>query len=490
MALKKSLADNLRIIEELSGSDDIVSSPLKVGNFAAMALWCDSMINRSQTWEQVFKPLYALKSKPFESSEKLVGRLCKDGGVLAEAGEVCCFDQFFELIMSGFAVVIVDGSAVAVSIAAQGFAFRAITESYTEENVRSSREGFAEPLHINMTLIRRRIKSSLLVFETMHVGSVSNTEIALVYLKDRVSEKLLCGIRKRLSEIDIELVLESGFIQPFLSGESRSLFAGTGHTERPDSLCGKLLEGRVGIIVDGTPFALIVPYLFTENFQSFDDYTNKPYYVSFMRILKYLAFFVSIFLPAAYVASVNFNPEIIPLKLLYNVATAEQNTPLPLMFEALFIHLVYEIVREAGLRLPRPVGHAVSLIGALVVGEAAVSAGILGSPMVMCVALTAISSFTIPLLYEPITILRFCFILIAGTLGPIGIALGFCAMLIGICSIKTYGIPYTAPISPYSSALLRDGLLRRGWRSLSRHTTLLTQLNGADRKKDGDNGRA
>lgn len=477
--LSVSLDENLKTLRSLCGSSDIVGAPTTAGRFRAEMLWCEGMINRQQCFEQIFKPLNELKSGVFERAKAFVERIADGRASLADAQRLSDYDGVINRIMSGFAVLLVDGSDVALAFSVQGFSYRAISESYTEENVRSSREGFAEPIKVNMTLIRRRIKSGLLVFETSSVGSVSNTEVALVYLKDRVSERTLKNARDSLASTGLELVLESGFIQPFVAGKKSSLWSAVGHTERPDALCGKLLEGRVGILVDGTPFALITPYLFTENFQSFDDYTNKPYYVNFIRILKYLAFVVSVFLPAVYVAAVDHTPEILPLSLLYNIAVAQQSTPLPLMFEALFIHLVYEIVREAGLRLPRPVGHAVSLVGALVVGDAAVNAGLVSSPMVMCVALTAISSFTIPTLYEPITALRFCFILIGGILGPIGIALGACALVCSICAVDSSGVPHSAPISPYSRALFRDGIIRKGWRTLVKRNVMLDDLNGA-----------
>jgi len=317
------------------------------------------------------------------------------------------------------------------------------------------------------------------VFEVFQVGSVGNTEVALCYLKDRVSAAMLRSVRRRIKSIDMELLLESGFIEPFFESGRLSLFSSTGHTERPDTFAAKLLEGRVGILVDGTPFALLLPFLFTENFQSFDDYPNKPYYASFVRILKYAAFFVSIFLPGLYVAIAGFNPEIIPSELLYNITLSQQNTPLPLMYEAIFIHIVYEIVREAGLRLPRPVGHAVGLIGALVIGDAAVEAGLIGSPMVMTVALTAISSFIVPLLYEPITVLRFLFIVVGGTIGPLGLTLGFCMVMINICAINSYGVPYATPVSPFDRSLFTDGIIRRGWQKRSRQHNRLADLPGS-----------
>ena len=300
-----------------------------------------------------------------------------------------------------------------------------------------------------------------------------------MYLSDRVRPEMADSILKRLAGIDIEMVLESGFIEPFLENTRYSLFSGVGYTERPDTLCGKLREGRIGVLVDGTPFALIVPFLFTENFQSFDDYTNRPYYTTFIRVLKYFAFFLSTMLPGVYVAVVTFEPQILPLSLLGTIAAARQQTALPLMLEALFTAIVYEVVREAGPRLPRPVGHAVGLVGALVVGDAAVRAGLISATMVMVVALTAISSFMIPMLHEAVTVLRFGFILVGGLLGPFGIAFAFGAMLLNITSINTYGVPYMAKVSPYSKTLFWDGIVKKGWRALADRRESVYDLRGA-----------
>lgn len=475
-----------KLLELCGGSDDIVTAPITSGGIECVGVWCDGMVNLTLCLEQFYKRIMAVKKGEVKNGRELIERLSCERPLAVDCKKLETFDEVLYAVMSGAAVLIADGSNVAVAFAAPGFSFRAVSESYTEENVRSSREGFVEPLKVNMTLVRRRIKSSKLVFKTMQVGSVSKTEVAIVYLSDRVSKKLITIIEKRLLDIDLELVLESGFIEPFFESSRNSLFSGTGHTERPDTLCGKLREGRVGIIVDGTPFAIIIPYLFMENFQSFDDYTNKPYYSSFIRVIKYLSFFISIFLPGLYVALANFNPELIPAKLLYNIAASQKSTPLPLMFEALFITVVYEIVREAGLRLPRPVGHAVSLIGALVVGEAAVNAGIIGSPMVMVVALTAISAFTIPMLHEPTTVLRFVFIVVGGLIGPVGLALGFFIMTVNICSVNTYGVPYAAMLSPYSKSLFVDGVIRQSWERMEQDRARLWDLNGAELKEPDD----
>lgn len=489
MELRKKIQENVRIIKHFCPSEDILFSPMHVGGVQCMAVWCESMINPTQSWENFFKVVLSIETESIKSPNDILDMLCGEQAVVVDCQCVSTFSDLFHRIMSGGIVLLIDGSTSAASVVLPGYNFRAVSESYTEENVRASREGFAEPIKVNMTLIRRRIKSEKLVFRTAQVGSVSKTDVALVYLRDRVSPKMAETLLERLRAIDIELVLESGFIEPFLENSRHSLFSGVGYTERPDTLCGKLREGRVGILVDGTPFALIVPFLFTENFQSFDDYTNRPYYTTIIRVLKYLAFFLSILLPGTYVAVATYTPQMLPLSLLRSIASSQQQTALPLMMEALFITIVYEIVREAGLRLPRPVGHAVGLVGALVVGDAAVNAGLIGAPMVMVVALTAISSFMIPLLHEPITALRLCNILLGGLLGPFGLALSFAALLLNITSINTYGVPYMAKMSPYSPSLLWDGLIKRGWRTLAHRHENIYDLNGAVQAKEVDGGR-
>lgn len=223
------------------------------------------------------------------------------------------------------------------------------------------------------------------------------------------------------------------------------LFPSVGTTERPDTVAAKINEGRIAVLVDGTPFALIVPYLFLENFQSVDDYCQSPVYVSLTRILRFLAFAFTILLPGLYVAVVTFHPELFPPSLLYNIASIGDSTPFPLMVEAIFIHLVYELMMEAGLRLPRPIGHAMSIVGALVIGDAIVRAGLVGSPMVTVVALTAIASFVIPSLYGAITILRFLFILLGGFFGLYGVVAGVFCLAVLLCALDSFAFPTLPP---------------------------------------------
>ena len=284
---------------------------------------------------------------------------------------------------------------------------------------------------------------------------------------------------KQVFSVDLLIfgtVLGSGYLQPFLDTKYYSIFSGVGFTERPDVLTAKISEGKICVIVDGTPNALIVPYLFVEHFHSLDDYLKRPYYATFIRVLKLVSFLFSVFLPGLYVAICTFHQEIIPETMLFGITGQESRTPLPIMFEALFIHLIYEIVREGGLRMPKSVGHAISIVGALVIGESAVTAGILSAPMLIVVGLTAVSSFVVSTLYEPVAVLRFAFIIVGGISGLYGIMLCFAAVLINASAINPYGVPFTSPLSPTKIGAWRDLILRIGWKDMSKGRMQVNKL--------------
>lgn len=395
------------------------------------------------------------------------------------------YGEFIAFISSGFAVLLLDGAAQGIAFGIQGFGFRSVGEPSSENNLRGSREGFVEPIRVNMSMIRRRLKTPSLCMQLLKIGVKSQTDVCLLYRSDYVDKRMLQQLQSRLEQVQLDNLLDSGYLRPFLESGPFSLFSGTGVTERPDTLCAKISEGRIGILVDGSPFAIVVPYLFSEHFQNMDDYSERPYYAIFMRLLKYFAFFLTILLPGTYVAAVNFHPELIPDELLFKVAQAEQGMAFPLMFEALFIHFIYELMREAGLRLPRPVGHAVSIIGALVIGDAAVTAGLISTPMVMVVALTTISSFVIPSLYEPVAVLRLMFILLGGMLGLFGMVLGLAFVGVNLCSVTVLGVPATSPETPLSIYSLRDTLLRVNWRELGQQQFIISRTEGADMGEEG-----
>lgn len=477
--LHPSLSDNMVVLRsKCENTSDLNVREITVGGTKLSLMVIEGMVNLQVVAEMVLDPLLTVEFSESGDGEALY-RFIEEQTIMAvDMQDVYEFDELFRFLMSGFVVVLIDGVDKGIAMGAQGFSFRSISEPTSEVNELGSHEGFTEPIRINMTMIRRRIKSTALKFELQSIGTVSKTDICLVYMTDVVSKELLSEVRHQLSQVDLELILTSGYLQPFLEGKQASLFSDVGRTERPDTLCAKIQEGRVALLIDGTPYALILPYLFSENFQSIDDYCHKPYYATFIRLLKYASFAISILLPGTYVAVGTFHPELFPDALLFNIVSSQETTPFSLMVEALVIHFIYEIMREAGIRLPRPVGHAVSIVGALVIGDAAVTAGLIGTPMVLVVALTAISSFVVPSLSEAISILRFVFILVGGMLGLYGIALVSAMVMTNACALTAFGVPYLSPISPLSPRAMRDVFARLSFRVLQRRTARIQDLKG------------
>ncbi len=379
-------------------------------------------------------------------------------------------------LISGNLVMFCDGSQFAVLFGVQSFPKRTPLEPNTEMQERGSREGFVESFKDNITMIRRRVRNPVFKIEMVEVGTTSQTRACVCYMSDRVNQKILDKVIANLKDAKIDTVLGSGYLQSFLDTRHPSIFSGVGFTERPDVVTAKMAEGKICIIVDGTPNALIVPYLFIEHFHSLDDYLKRPYYATFIRLLKIASFLVSVFLPGLYVAICTFHQEIIPETMIFGITGQESRTPFPIMLEAIFIHLVYEIVREAGLRMPKTVGHAISIVGALVIGESAVTAGIVSAPMIIVVGLTAVSSFVVSTLYEPVAVLRFAFIVIGGLSGLYGIMLSFAVVLINACAINPYGIPFTSPMSPTKLGAWRDFIIRTDWRKMGKRKMLIDKM--------------
>lgn len=477
--LNRDLMENMVKVRALSqNSTDLLERQIEVSGVPVAILMCEGMVNLQLFTQILVRPLTELSLENADG-EAVAHWVSRQTVLSGDQKEFFTYDELFSFLMAGFVVLLIDGVDRGIACGMQGYSFRSVSEPSTEMNITGSREGFVEPIRVNQTMIRRRLRSPSLKFEMYPIGEKSRTDICLVYLTDTADPQMVEEVKRRLGKISSDILLSQGYLRPYLEGQPLSPFSSVGTTERPDTLCAKINEGRIGILVDGTPFALVVPYLFEEHFQSMDDYSYRPYYGSFIRLLKYFAFLLSIFLPGGYVAITSFSPEMLPDTLLFNIAASEQQTPFSMMTEALVIHLIYEIMREAGLRLPRPVGHAVSIIGALVIGDAAVKAGIIGSSMVMVVALTALSSFVVPSLYEAAAVLKFVFILVGGTWGLFGISVGFVLLLTNLCALESFGVPVMAPLSPCAPADLRDGLWRTGWKKLGSFRLRIQDLPGS-----------
>ncbi|MCR5636271.1 MAG: spore germination protein [Clostridiales bacterium] len=478
--LFKSLQRNIDYMKsQLDGSADFTVKDFTLKNDVKCAvITMEGLVDKNTLGQSILNPIIS-GDMPCGDSKNVYEYISKNIVAISETKDIDCFEDAFVMSMSGFALICVDKYDKMLACGVQGYSYRSIAEPETEITQRGSREGFVEPIKINMTLLRRRIKSPALKFEQMQIGTLSNTLICMCYLSDRVDKKILENIKQRLNDIDCENILSSAYIAEYLENNTRTtMFSTVGISERPDAVCGKISEGRVAILIDGTPSVLIAPYLFCESFQTMDDYCERPFYATFSRWLKYLAFFIAVFTPGLYVSAVIFNPEIFPEQMLTKIALSVADTPFPIVWEVLIIHFIYEIMREAGLRLPRSLGHAVSIVGGLVIGDAAVSAGLIGAPTLMVVALTAISSYVIPDIYGPVAILRLILIIVAGFSGLWGIVTGGALIVISICSLKSYGVPFTAPFAPFMKQGMRDSFIRESIKKLSKRRYLVNNTKG------------
>ena len=300
----------------------------------------------------------------------------------------------------------------------------------------------------------------------------------LCYVEGMASQEILRQVREKLQSCPLKTVLGAGYLTAFL--ERGRVFSGVGLSERPDVVCGKIEEGRVALLVEGTPSVILLPFLFVENFQTLDDYLTRPFYATFIRWLKYAAFFLSSFLPGLYVAIVTHHPELLPESLLLEVAGAQAQTPLPVMFETLTLYFLYEVLREAGLRALRSLSATVSIVGGLVLGDTAVAAGLVSAPSLLVVALTAIAGYAVPRLYESLSLLRLGFLLIGNFLGVWGVMIGLAFLLMDLCGSESFGVPLLTPVSPYRGRLVwRDVFVRADWRKLSRWEAKVQDMPGS-----------
>ncbi len=465
MQIIPDLKQNIEKIKELSGnSSDILVNEFITGGINCALLCCEGMVSTSVITELVLEPVTNIPQQ--RNVRELFQYIQEDLLLSIDRPTAEDYTSMFRLLHSGFAVLLGDGTGKALAFGVQGYATRGIQEPAGEGNIMGSHEGFAETVRTNMSLLRRRLKTPQLVMELFVKGEKSKTDLCLCYMKDRVPEELMKKIRSSLDHIRLETILSTGYIRPFVESDRFELFSSTGTTERPDVLCSKLIEGRVALLVDGVPFAIVIPKLFCESFQTLDDYAFKPYYATFIRWIKYGAFVISVLLPAVYAAIVMYHPELLNSTLLMLLVESEKKAPLSIITEVMGVLLMYEVIREAGIRLPKPVGGAVSIVSGLIIGDAAVNSGLISTPLLTITALAVISGFVVPELNPPVTILRFAFLAAGGFLGLFGISLLACAVLINICATEDYGFPYTAPLSPFVKNGMEDTAVRSGIRKM------------------------
>ena len=461
--LRANINESLDELRRLCGDTaDLNVMEVTVCSVKCAVVTIEGLVSTSAMADLVFQPLMELKfcTEPREIFDFLTQKSL----LSTQRQTVNSYAELVRFLFSGFCAVLIDGSTKAVVFGVQGFEKRSITTPDSEQTVRGAQDSFNEIIRNNLALVRLRMKTPQLRFEMLQCGKLSQTDVCIMYLADRADAKMVQQVRARLKEIKLDTVLSSGYVEPFVDKAYRkSFFSSVMTTQRPDMTCLRLNEGRICVLVDGSPFCLVCPSLFIDSFQTMDDYCTKPYYATFIRWLKYFAFLLAVGLPGLYLALVMFHPEAFTLKLLLNLYVSEEATPFPLAVEMTLLVIMFEIMREAGIRLPKSVGGAVSIVGGLIVGDAAVKSGLISVPLLIVVGITATSAFVIPQLDQQISVLRLVFILAGSTAGLFGIAVCSVLFTANVCAMNEMSVSYLAPVLPFDKARAGSALFRRSF---------------------------
>ncbi len=449
-----SLKRNITEVKKILTSPDILTfefSSLNGKKFAV--IYADGIVDKQLLGELVIKPLKNAEEGDGAEQVKLLlaSPELKYGKDLKQA---------VEEISDGNVALFIEGVRDFFIVGLKNPPGRSVAEPPTQVAVKGPREGFTEDIKVNMGLVRKRIKSDGLQIKTIKAGERSQTNISLVYIEGICNPDLPQKVEHEIMETKLDIVSDSSYISALISGKPRSVFKRWGTAEKPDVFCAKIAEGRVGVLVDGSPIALTVPYMIVEDFQSVEDYYANNYRSTIIRLIRFLSVFVGIILPAVYVAAQLFKIELIPYKLLLRISSSVSGIPLSPSVEIFLVLFVLEVLNEASIRMPKYVALALSVVGALVLGDTAVRAGVISTPSIIIIAFSAICLYTVPDLIETTATLRWLFLIVAGSLGTFGIALLIAWLISHLVTEQSYGVPLAAPFSPLIGSDMKDAAVK------------------------------
>lgn len=484
--LNVCLDENIeRVKTSLGNSSDLVTRKIRIGTVGQMEvgiLYTEGLVDKmmiSNLMETLM--LHAKRLDLYEqiATDGDAVQLLKEF-VLTIGGieDITDFQTLFDSLLTGDTVILLDGYPNGFSANTKQWEDRGVQEASVQTVVRGSRESFSENLRTNTALIRRRINDPNLWLETRQIGKVTKTKVAVMYIHGIASDPVVQEVYRRLDRISIDGILESGNIEELIQDETFTPFPTIYNTERPDTVAAALLEGRVAILVDGTPIALLVPVVFTQFFQSPEDYYQRSDF-GVLRILRAISFFIALLAPSLFIAITTFHQEMLPTTLIMSIAAQREGVPFPAAVEAFLMEFTFEMLREAGVRMPRAVGSAISIVGALVLGEAAVQAGLVSPAMVIVVSITAITSFVIPAynMSIPVRFLRFLLMALAASFGLYGVFVGLIAISLHLCSLRSFGVPYMSPLAPMNLRDQKDTIFRFPIWMLHRRPSFMEQKN-------------
>ncbi|MGB9848382.1 MAG: spore germination protein [Moorellaceae bacterium] len=493
--LEYSLEVNLKTLQDIfMDCQDVVYRRLRLGGGegrAAAIIYIDGLVDNEILDTQIVKSLLLeapLSAAGLVPPRELFYKIRDSWVTVANVREIEDFREAVFCVTGGFALLLLDGVQEALALEVCGWEHRGVEEPQAEILIRGPREGFSECFRTNTSLLRRRIRDPQLKLKTYFLGRRSRTTVGVMYLGGVADPELVKEVDRRLQGIDIDGILESGFIEQLIEDRWYSPFSQIQSTERPDEAAAALLEGRVVIMTDNTPFALIVPATFNSLMHSPEDFYHRWFITFLIRSLRFLGSTIALILPSMYIAMVSFTPEMIPTSLAISIGADREGIPFPTIVEAFIMETTLELLREAGIRLPTPLGQTLGVVGAIILGQAAVQAGIVSSAMVIVVSLTAIAGFVIPSYDAAIAlrILRFFLMIMAAVLGLYGVILGLVLILTHLLSLQSFGVPYLKPWAPWTAQDLKDSIYRS---PLFRHLSRPAYLHPVEQKRMDNKGR-
>ena len=442
-------------------SEDILLFPFTTLDGVACAVfYADGMVNKELLGELVANPLSKLKLKNEGGMYEMTFEQVRKNTLFPESKEVKTFEEVIREVLDGNSALFIDGLSSVLILGAKLLPVRAVMEPPTDIAVKGPREGFIEDIKTNMSLVRKRLKTPDLRFETLRVGKQSDTAVSICWLEGTSNQTVREEIKRKLQEIDIDCIPDSSYVSALLAPRKHSLFHSMGKTEKPGIFTAKIAEGWVGILVDGSPIALTAPYLLTEDLQTSEDYFISPFMASIFRILRAISILVSLLLPAFYVSAQLFKLQLLPLGLTLTIASSIRDIPLSPSLEIFVVLFLLEVLKEASIRMPKYVGMSLSVVGALVLGETAVSAGFLSTPAIIIVAFSGSCLYTVPNFVETGSVLRWLFLIAAGSIGPFGVVLLCTFLLYYLISSDSFGAPLLAPYAPLTMSDLKDTVIK------------------------------
>ena len=413
-----------------------------------------SYTDRDYISESIVMPLIKFGDS-IKSKEDIFGLISS-----SELMEIIGADQAITKLLSGFAVILLefdDGFSI-FCMQVKRVAARSVSEPDSEVVIKGPREGFIENSEDNLALLRKRLKTTKFKSIRMTSGQFTDTTVYLCYIDGIAKKDTIERVKKQISSLEMTGVIDSGYIEHYLQKKKPSLFTNVGSSEKPDVVAAKLLEGRVAIICDGSPVVLTLPFLFIESLQSAEDYLKTPYYATFMRILRFFSIIISLYLPAFYLSTIEHHTSALPYKLYKAVIEQRKDVPFGVLGELITILIIFELIREVGLRMPKAVGSAVGIVAGLILGDAAISANLASAPVIMVSSLTAVCTFIVPAYMNSIVIIRLINLFLAEIFGFPGIIVSFCCIVISLAEKESFGVPYLLPFSPIKPRIFYDSL--------------------------------